>query len=311
MALDAIERALGEGIAGELDYPEAAAFELRARLLADQHASLEAVAQAAFEAGWRHFRNRDDRAVSMLRMAAEGGAAVPDAGWYLTIALWKVASSQMPKLDLDRAREALSVWDEWRDRIGPPSPSAAWSYPSRALIADIIAMRTGADSASTAWDGVLLCERALVLDRFNAFAYGACSTFFRRFNLDRLALQCADAGFAADPDEEAVLSERAALLSNEGRFDEALETIARISTAATDPSGTTAFAAGCSSTRQAGRRAAIPAGGGSEQDWALESRVECYAALGRLDEAIDDLRQILAIDPAQNRWTGVVAPGLC
>ena len=31
----------------------------------------------------------------------------------------------------------------------------------------------------------------------------------------------------------------------------------------------------------------------------MESRVECYVALGRLDEAMGDLRQILAIDPGQ------------
>ena len=301
-ALDAIKRALGEGIAGELDYPEAAAWELRARLLADQRASPEAVAQAAFEAGWRHLWNGDDRAVSMLRIAVEESTTVPDAGWYLTSALWIVASSQKGKLDLDRAREALSVWDKWQDRIGAPSPSAAWSYPLRADIADRIARATGADSASTAWDGVLLCERALVLDRFNAYAYGMCSTFFRRFNLDRLALQCADAGFAADPDEVAVLSERMALLSNAGRFDDALETIARISSAATDP--WYSAVRGWVLLNKDKPADALPhleqALSGWERGWALESRVECYVALGRLDEAMDDLRQILAIDPGQD-----------
>jgi tetratricopeptide (TPR) repeat protein len=301
-ALDAIEKALGEGIAGELDYPEAAAWELRVRLLTDQRASPEAVARAAFEAGWRHLWNRDDRAVSMLRIAAEEGTTVPDAGWYLTSALWMAASSQTGELDLDRAREALSVWDGWRDRIGAPSPSAAWSYPLRAVIADNIAMATGADSASTAWDGVLLCERALVLDRFDAFAYGTCATFFRRFTLDRLAFQCADAGFAADPDQDAVLSERVALLSNAGRFDEALEMIARISAAATDPWYNALR--GWVLLNRNKPADALPYLGqalsGWERGWALEVRVECYVALKRLDDAIDDLRQILVIDPGQN-----------
>jgi len=293
-ALEAAEQAIATGISGTITYPEAAAYELKWRLLRDLGAQIADVAQAAFEAGKRHlWNNATEQARVALRVAAEGGMVVPEAGWYL-------AASLLP----DQADEASTIWDEWKARVGPPTAAFAWAYGLRAIIGDVAAADKGQDSGPAAWQGVMLSEKGLVLNPLDTSSWAAACRCFRTLSMIQSALEAIEAGYLVKPDDQDVLPERVAVLTEVGRTEEALDTLGRIPEVDKDPwlSGVKAYL-----LLRIGRAAealdllALPLSGSWDLGWYRALRAACYVDLDRLDEAVEDLTALLSDKSA---WSG-------
>ncbi len=299
-ALAAVDQALAQGISGPATYPEADAYDLRRQLLQELGAEDHAVADAAYEAGKRHLWNGNaSQAAEALWVATRNAERLPDAGWYLALSLMLADTS-----DVDTLQGAKRVWDDWAARVGPPGPESAWAYADRASLDMYIDSLTEMDSAPSAWRALVLCEKGLVLDAQQAEVWATLSYALRRLSLAGLAMEAVEAGYRANPDSTRVLEERLAVLTNEGRTSEALETWDRLPDAATDPwqSGVKAYL-----LQRLGRPEEAldylerPLSGTWDLGWYRELRTACLVDLGRLDEAVADLRALLH---DESPWSG-------
>jgi tetratricopeptide (TPR) repeat protein len=291
-ALEAAEQAITVGISGTSPYPEAAAYELKWRLLRDLGADGVDVAQAAFEAGKRHVWNQAiKQAQAALRVAVDGGAAVPEAGWYLAASLFATEGSQVPE-----AEEASVAWDEWSARVGPPTAACAWAYGLRANIEQMAAASKEQDSGPAAWKGLMLSEKGLVLDPLDTSSWAVACRCFRVLSMTQLALEAIEAGYTVNPDHQWILEERVAVLADVGRTREALDALERLPNVRDDPwlSGIKAFL-----LQRLGQPAealdylVLPLSGWWDLGWYRDLRARCYVDLGRLDEAVEDLTTLL------------------
>lgn len=302
-ALRVVERSIGLGVVGTTPYPDADAHDLRWRLLRQLDVGPVEVAEAALEAGKRQLWNgAPEQAQVSLRAATEGGSAVPEAGWYL-------ASSLMAPDDLAdrRVEQAEAVWDDWLREVGPPTSQTAWAYAVRAAIADHLSGVDGrADSGVTAWGGILLCEKALVLEDRETMAWTRLSECFRTLSLSALALEAVEAGYAVNPDDRYLLGERLAVLTDAGHTEDALATLDRIPDAEQDPwlsAIKSVLLERMDRPAEALPLLDLPLQGAWNLGWYHRLKAFCLVGLGRFDEAIEEVSASLEDDSATN-WTG-------
>ncbi len=297
-ALTAVDRALAEGVAGASPYPEADAHDVHWRLLEDVDAPLPEVTSAAFDAGKRHYWNNDhQRAVEALRLATRAEGHIPDAGWYL-------AASLAAQNDPDCSRLAAETWDDWRNLVGSPAPKDAWAYALRAALETVVTPTDDVGTAPYAWRGIVLCEKGLVLDPLEAELWATLCRNLRILGLRKLALEAVEGGYQVNPDNQSILHERVAVLGDEGRLPEALETWDRIPDAARDPwlSGVKALLLRLlGRPEEAIEYLELPLSGSWDLGWYRDLRAACYVDLGRLDEAVEDLR---ALPDDEAPWSG-------
>jgi tetratricopeptide (TPR) repeat protein len=145
----------------------------------------------------------------------------------------------------------------------------------------------------------VFAERALVLDQLDALAWALSATCLRGVTLDALALESVERGYALDPDMRAVLDERVAVLSNAGRFEEVLDSLDRIPESEFTPwhMGIKAYAlVHLDDAEGALRYLDAPLAASWTRDWYLDVRADCFVRLGRLAEAVGDLRELLELD---------------
>ena len=292
-ALSAAEFAVATGVTGTRTYPEADAWDLEWRIHQELGTPAEALAPLAFEAGRRHLWNESfDEAAEALRVAVDGGSAVPAAGWYLADTLLQASRGRIE----DHLLEAADVWDRWFDRTGPPSPEDAWTYADRALVDEFLASARGEDIAPVAWAGVLRCEKGLIVDPRSTSCWGVLSRFFRQLSFTQLALDAVESGYELNPNDRSVLEERTAVLTDLGPPEQALTTLDRISDADKNPwlSGIRALLLlELDRPEDAIRYLDLPLSEGWDLGWYRDVLATCLVDLGRLDEALDELRGVL------------------
>ena len=300
-ALGAFREALAAGIAGDDSYPGAYVWELRTELLAMLGEPIADIGRASFEAGKRHLSNHNlKRAVSNFRIAASARPPIPEAGWQLAEALRRSAHQSIDgAADARLLRQAQDEWQEWR-KLGAPDRASSWAYVSRALIALSLAEAQRADPGPASWEAVFLSEKALVVDRQNTFAWRISLQSLRALKLFRLALESADSGLALSPEEIYLRRMRILLLADTGQLDEAVELLEGIPDTEeweeyshSELRASSYFRTGHAKEALACVEPLVVRQQPSR--WLLYLRAECHASLGRLDEAIDDVRRMLDI----------------
>ena len=164
------------GMRGPGNYPEAEVHAVRAETLEQLEPVARAeVAEAALMAGRRYlWDSQTDVAIAQLRRAKEYSDGHDDAGRLLADAL--VSTQQPDAPDPQIAEQALAVWQEWRDRHGPPQGSSAWAYVTRAMIAEDLPRAPGHDADERWWEALGFVERALVEDETDALRWGGRAT---------------------------------------------------------------------------------------------------------------------------------------
>lgn len=299
-ALQAVDDALREGLAGDLPYPDAPAHELRAALLADLGVAQDAAA-AALRAGQQHLWNSDaDRALPLLEQAWSIEPPLPEAGWYYADALRATSwPDGAPLPDIDCVAHARQVWDERLARFGPPTAEDAWAYGTRAVVSERLAYGANGDHGAAAWEAMVYVEKALVLDNTDARTWGLSARFLRALSMASAALESADRGFALNPDNDLVLTQRLALQANAGQYIEAEQTLNRIPGRDADPwlAGVQAwllFHRGWYA--EAAKTLDVPLAAGSNPGWYLELRAGCLLRMGEVAAARRDLERLLEVE---------------
>lgn len=299
-SLRAIDDALTKGIAGTDPYPEARAFDLRADLLGKAGKPQDA-AVAALMAGRQYHLNGDSRrSLPLLERAWNASPPVRDAGWYYADALCatsRPSDGEVP--DRSRVEHVKRVWDQQAERFGPPAEDQAWAYRVRAQICELEASVPGGDQAADYWAALVYAEKALVLNDRDAETWGLCTRLLRGLGMNSAALECANRGFALEPDSRLVLEGRLASLADSGQYAEAEETLKRITGGDSDP-----WAAGVRASlryRQGHYDEAMTAlahllAEGFDPGWSLELRARCRVQQGELAKARDDLERLLEVD---------------
>ena len=297
-ALAAVEKAIALGIAGITTYPDADGHELRWRLLSDLGAPDREVAEAALNAGKHlYWNNEYARAYRALDVVTKWPREFPESGWIFADCArldgWN---------DLERLRATASFWDGWISQVGPPGGSSdGWAYGVRAVIAERIASLEGKGYASAVWQGVVFSEQGLVLNSLDIFSWTLLSRFYHLLSMYQLAREASDAAFRINPDDQQMLNERLAALGDANADEEALETLERMNRVDTDPWLATVKA---ELLKRQGRSAealaclSLEPTEPSELGWFRSVRAECYVDLGRVDEAVAELRTMVAEEKA-------------
>jgi tetratricopeptide (TPR) repeat protein len=299
-ALTAYRDAVSVGINDPGLHADAAAYAGLARLLSDLGGDPSETWKAAYEAGRRYFRIGDnERAVSLLTIAAQAKRALPAAGFYLAAAL--AAKAWPPKTsvpDKELTRESESLWTQWLEQVGAPETRDAWAYTAGAYIAEQLTY-VDPDRTEWTWRALLRAEKAIALDGQLARGWGLSSRYLRDLNFKSLPLEAASHAARLQPDDREAQYQLLALLSNAGRFDEAMEVLHRIPKIDSEPwligvRGWLRLNTGQAAECVADMTKALE--GGFNPGWNLAVRVSGLVRLGRLAEAVEDLRRIVLED---------------
>ena len=299
-ALTAYRDAASVGLGGPGLYADAAAYAGQARLLPHLGGEPPQIWEAAYEAGRRYYRmGQYERAIPLLTIAAQAERTLPIAGFYLAAALSaKGWPPKTPAPDEQLTRESENVWTQWLERVGAPGTRDAWVYTAGAYIAEQLAY-VDSDRTEWTWRALLRAEKAIVLDPRLARGWGLSSRYLRDLNFKALPLEAARQAASIQPDDREAQNELLALLSNAGRFDEAMELLRRNPKADSNSwligvRGWLRLNTGQEAESVTDMTKALE--GGFNPGWNLAVRVAGLVRLGRLAEAVDDLRRITLED---------------
>jgi tetratricopeptide (TPR) repeat protein len=299
-ALTAYRDAASAGLSGPGLYADAAAYAGQARLLSRLGGDPPEIWKAAYEAGRRYHRTGQyERAVPLLRIAVQAEPALPTAGFHLAAALAaKGWPPKTPAPDEELTRESENVWTEWLERVSPLEMHDAWVYTVGARIAEQLTY-VDQDRTEWTWRALLRAEKAIVLDPQLARGWGISSRYLRDLNFKALPLEAAQRAASIKPDDLEAQNELIALLSNAGRFDEAIKVLDRHPKAESDywligVRGWLRLNTGHETESVVDMTKALE--GAFNPGWNLAIRVSGLVRLGRLTEAVDDLRRITLED---------------
>jgi tetratricopeptide (TPR) repeat protein len=280
----AAESAIALGVGGPAEYPDIAARQILYDARASEAPSDE-LSRLAMELGMRYvWTGALEQAVKLLTVACQAGPAEPAAGWNLAAALWNLQGDNYQE-------RAVEIWEDWYRRVGPPTSEFAWAYPLRGAIAED-------GTTNSVWRSVVYCEKALVLNPVSAHAWGDLSISLYQLNLLHLAWSANDSGFAANPDHEAVLGQRVALLGMAGRYEDALAALDRVQHQ--DPrwiAATRTFLLNHLGRADEALAILDGAGGLPPQDmFGAYGRAVSLVDVGRYDAATSELERTIALD---------------
>jgi len=299
-ALETAEAALAALVRGAEPYPEADVYRVKGLAL-EQLDRKEEAAAATVEAGKRSLWNgKAPLAVEQLRRALELDPSSNEARWLLADALNVQSfppSAAAP--DFELVGEARRVWTEAFEKDGPPAGDLSWAYLTRATIAsnETKNPRNGASEAwALRWEAVIDVERALVHRDTVGLAWGFAAKHLREVGLHAVAFEASDRAWALSPSDYLVLTERIALLADQGLYDEAAamadDVVARYDTnpALTDLQAWLAFRRGRYS--QVLELLESPLAEESELRWSYSLHALSKVALGDIPSARADFRTI-------------------
>jgi tetratricopeptide (TPR) repeat protein len=299
-AVRSYQRAVAVGVAGPGLYPEADAYEALLRLRQRGIMSDEDIENAAF-AGGKQFlwRGEEERAVPLLEAATAAGSRLSRAGYYLAQAILQASWAEgQPAPVAATVREAETAWSGWLEVVGAPVPQDAWVYATGARIVAWL-NRTGDGGASWTWTQLLRAEKGISLNQHEASCWGLSIGALRELQFDGLALE--GARYAADlgPEVDELQHQLLAVLANDGDFDEAVAILERLKRRDTDPwlvgvRGWLQYHTGDYEGCVADMTQALR--GGFDVGRNLDLRAAGLVALGRFEEAVEDLRRLLVED---------------
>ena len=225
-ALRIVELALTMEL-GDESYPEAPVQQLKADLLADR-GQYAAAAQWYYEAGRRYsWRDEPKTAARLLERAVSLKKHFPEACWSWMDAERAQAYDEEPPFVNRRALErSLNAWHNGI-QSGWPEKSFFWAYTTRALVCELEARLHPARRLNHWWDAIRWLEAALVLDPNDAYSWAYLGRFFRYLDLESNGEIVTSRAVELDEDNLASLEERAAVLANRGRWEEAAPIIDR------------------------------------------------------------------------------------
>lgn len=303
-ALALVDEALLSGIRGNEAHPEASAYAVRSRALELlPEPAVAQAAEAAMEAGRMCIWNGDmDCAIKELSRAIALDTSV-EAGWLLADAFVSKSfplGAAVP--DHSMVAEARSLWEEWAEKVGPPSGAVSWAYLTRAIIADLHSQRTEADRRAGVFEAVMFVEKALVHDDTDAQRWGYAAQFLRYAGLEQLAFEAAERGYALAATDRQVLAERLPLLANRRQFDEAEVVAERLVTMfGEDPwvSAVRAWLALHNGHRfdEALKLLELPLAEGSDHAWYRQMEALAYLGQGEVGQARDAYQRLLDAPP--------------
>jgi tetratricopeptide (TPR) repeat protein len=289
-------------VRGSERYPDAAAYAQLSRALAklgdDRRAeAAEAAIQAGLRFGWG---NDLGRAMTQYKRAMELDPSVEQAGWLLADGRTAQSLPLGRPANQERLAKAKEAWEGWAATLQhPPRGDTSWAYLTRAVIADVATQRPAADRRAGIWEAITYVEKALVHDRVDAQRWGYAAQYLRYAELEQLAFEAVEEGYARFATDRTVLAERLPLLANRGDFQEA-EALAHqmVAMFGEDPwvSAVQAWLALKGERWEDALEAlALPMRNGGDKPWYLEMRARADLGLGRPDDAAEDYRQLLEL----------------
>ena len=299
-AVRSYQRAVALGVAGPGPYPEAVANEALLRLRGRGIMADEDIEDAAF-AGGKQFlwRGEAERAVPLLQAATAAGSRLSLAGYYLAQALLRSSWAEGQPAPVEATvREAETAWSGWLEVVGAPVPQDAWVYATGARIVAWLG-RTGESGASGTWTQLLRAEKGISLNPHEASCWGLSIGALRELQFDGLALEGARYAEDLGPEVDELQHQLLAVLANDGDFDEAVAILERLKRRDTDPwliglRGWLRYHTGDYEGCVADMTQALR--GGFDIGRILDLRAAGLVALGRFEEAVDDLRRLLVED---------------
>ena len=231
-ALQAVTRAISMGIKDRQAYPERISYRLKGEILADLDRRTEA-AEAYYEAG-RRFGWLSETQTAIKLLSSAQGLSPDDARFYWELAdAWRVDSYRPdpPYVNKTSINNSLAAWEA--AAASKQQPTGEWTsiyswhsgYGERALINEQLARLSGTSRWSLWWEAITYLERALLLNETEPQYWMLLGRYYRSLEMNASALRATAKAVSDRPDNTAVLDERAAILANLGKFDEAEEMI--------------------------------------------------------------------------------------
>ena len=303
-ALEVANEALLSGVRGREAHPEADVYVLRRKALErlpDSPPSV--VAEAAIEAGKLCIWNGDvDCAIDELDHAANLDRS-GEAGWLLADALLTKSfplGAQAP--DQELVARARSAWQATSDSAGLPRGRMSWAYVTRAIVADLESQRPDTDRRRPGlFEALLYVEKALVHNYTDGQRWAYVAQFLRYLGFELLAFEAAEAGYRLAAADRQVLAERLPLLANRREFDEAEAVAEQLVAMYGEDPWVSAVRAWLALHHQRDSDRALdllrlPLAEGNEQAWYAELQAQAELLAGRVEEAREAYRRVLAAE---------------
>ena len=206
---------------------DALPFALKAAWLKVVGRTREAAA-AAFEAGRRYSWQGEASqqiAVELFTRAIELDTELVAAYWQLAD-LWRLRSAtpHPPYVASEPLGRSLAAWNAGAARQLPDA-STSWPYLTRALICEQQARLDDGNRLALWWEAICYVERAILLDDSDSARWAALARLHRLLDNDSCALYVTAEALKRDASDASALEERATILANTGRFDEAAKVI--------------------------------------------------------------------------------------
>src|SRR5579875_226531 len=229
-ALEEVGDALALGGKGDANSLEVAAWELKAQLQ-EQLGEKEAAAESFYEAGRRRgWQNEFAAAAALLTKSKELNPQSAATYWELanTVRMLGYLPNEPPYLDPERIRQSRQLFEEGL-HLALPDANMSWAYTLGAIICESQATLAPdfQQRWNFLWEGVLYIERAIILLQEDAYRWASLARYYRTSNLESASLAWCEQALAYDAASTVALDERAAILANVGRFDEAIAAIER------------------------------------------------------------------------------------
>lgn len=306
-ALQVADEALKADMRGSELHPQVRAHLVRSLALErlEDRPRSEA-ASAAIEAGKLYVWNGEvHRGIEQFERALKLDDQLEQAGWLLADARL-TTSLPLGTITPDQraVTRARQTWEQWADRLGPPHGDTSWAYLTRAVIADLATQDPGANRLVGIWEALMYVEKALVHDAVDAQRWGYAAQYLRYVHLEELAFEASDRGYKLSAGDRQVLAERIPQLANRGRFDEAERVAEELVTMFGNDPGVSAARAWLALHSDRPTRYVdslglldLPLAEGNDPSWYYEMRALCHLALGDVDAAREDFRELLNNSP--------------
>jgi tetratricopeptide (TPR) repeat protein len=223
-ALREVDRALELGLSDQSAYPEAPAQRFKAELL--EQSQPHQAAELYYESGRRYsWRAEYDLAQELLEKSQTLNPDYLPAYWFLANTLSVLSyRPEPPYVDREKIEKARQVWDAGA-RKELPEAEFSWAYSSRAMICEQLARLPDTDFWDLQWEAVVYLERAILHSRSDPFRWASLGRLHRSIGTEANSLAITSQAIQDYPEHIAVLGERAAILANTGKFDDALKFI--------------------------------------------------------------------------------------
>ena len=304
-ALREVDRALELGLRAESAYPEAPAQRFKAELL-EQTGERHQAAELYYEAGRRYsWRSEYALAEELLEKSKTLNRDHLPTYWFLANTLSVLSyRPEPPYVDRDKIEKARQIWHAGA-RKKLPEPEFSWAYSSRAMICEQLARLPDTDFWDLQWEAVAYLERAILHSRSDSYRWASLGRLHRAIGTEANSLAITSQAIQDYPENIAVLGERAAILTNTGKFDEALTFIET-----RREKGPDAWADGVKAYIQLHQgefeQALSLIGGAIQSDpydlWSISIRADCYWRMGERAQAEQDYMWILDHYDDQDRF---------